>query len=146
MQTVKITKVYRTDKDKQGNPLKSKDGKPYGKISIKTEENGEKWIGGFQNARNKDWKEGDTVEIKIVQNGEYLNFETPKDTDVATERIAKLEGRVMKLELSQERLMAQIKSDILFEMTGKIATTKDYEKFTSPHPLQDLDNTDSIPF
>ena len=79
MQKVKITKIYRTDKDKQGNLLKSKDGKPYAKISIKTEENGDRWIGGFQNARNKDWKEGDVVEVKIIQNGEYLNFETPKD-------------------------------------------------------------------
>lgn len=151
MQKVKITKIYRTDKDKQGNPLKSKDGKPYAKISIKTEENGDKWIGGFQNARNKDWKEGDVVEVKIIQNGEYLNFETPKDTDLATERVAKLEARVMRLELSEERIMAQIKSDLMLELKGKVQTDADYQEYSKPHPMSSnpLDGIapdDEIPF
>lgn len=135
MQKVKITKIYRTDKDKQGNLLKSKDGKPYAKISIKTEENGDRWIGGFQNARNKDWKEGDVVEVKIIQNGEYLNFETPKDIDLTTERIAKLEARVMRLELSEERIMAQIKSDLMLELKGKVQTDTDYQEYSKPHPM-----------
>lgn len=151
MQKVKITKIYRTDKDKQGNPLKSKDGKPYAKISIKTEENGDKWIGGFQNARNKDWKEGDVVEVKIIQNGEYLNFETPKDTDLATERVAKLEARVMRLELSEERIMAQIKSDLMLELKGKVQTDADYQEYSKPHtmssnPLDGIAPDDEIPF
>jgi len=74
----KIQKIYRSDKDKNGNPLKTKDDRPYTRIAIQTAEYGSKWLSGFENRANFDWKEEDVVEIeieKVLVNGkEYLNF------------------------------------------------------------------------
>lgn len=78
---VTLTKIYTTNKDKAGNPLKSAKGVPYTRMSIKTEEHGDKWISGFQNKESINWKEGDTVEVEVTQSGEYLNFSTPKKED-----------------------------------------------------------------
>lgn len=94
MEKVTLTKIYTTDKDKQDNPLKSKDGKPYTRMSIKTQEHGDKWISGFQNSVNKNWKEGDEVEVTIKQNGEYLNFETPKKDDKVVEMLSQVLTRL----------------------------------------------------
>lgn len=96
---VTITKIYTTDKDKQGNPLKSKKGAPYTRMSIKTQEHGEKWLSGFQNADNKEWKEGDTVEIVVKENGEYLNFETPKKEDKVVEVMEKVLNKLTSMNL-----------------------------------------------
>jgi len=53
-----------------------------------------KWISGFQNSANKDWKEGDEVEVTIKQNGEYLNFETPKKDDKVVEMLSQILTRL----------------------------------------------------
>lgn len=90
MQKVTITKIYTTDKDKQGNPLKSKKGYPYTRMSIKCAEHGDNWISGFKNKDNENWKEGDTVEIVITENGEYLNFEVPEVKEVASGQMDKI--------------------------------------------------------
>ena len=57
--------------------------------------------------RNKDWKEGDTVEVEIEQKGDYLNFSMPKD-EVSTKEfyelrsaVADLQDRVRELESKQ---------------------------------------------
>lgn len=143
-----LTGVWRNTTDKQGNPLKSKDGKPYTKLSIKTKETGDKYVGGFGNKANEAWKVGDVVEIIVEQNGEYLNFKLPNKDDAQNERISKLEGRVTKLDLSVERrveeLFSKLKSDLVLELTGKFNTTADYKKITAPHPKFD-DTPDSIP-
>ena len=54
---VKINKIYRSDKDKDGNPLTTKDGRPYIRIAIQCSEYGAKWISGFANRWNDAWKE-----------------------------------------------------------------------------------------
>jgi len=96
---VTITKIFTTDKDKQGNPLKSKKGAPYTRMSIKTAEHGDKWVSGFQNADNKGWKEGDTVEVNIKENGEYLNFETPKKEDEVMAELLKIKTMMARMGL-----------------------------------------------
>lgn len=106
MQQVKLTKIYTTDKDKQGNPLLSTKGRPYTRMSIKTNEYGEKWISGFQGKENSNWKEGDTVEviIKKTERGgtEYLNFEVPKQEDKTKDELVKI-----SLQLSGIKLLVQ---------------------------------------
>lgn len=97
MTKVTLTKIYTTDKDKSGNPLKSKTGNPYTRLSIQTKEYGDKWISGFQNKSNQNWKEGDTVEIIIKENGQYLNFETPNKEDVMMAMIQEIARDVAKL-------------------------------------------------
>lgn len=80
MQKVTLTAVYHNDKDRNGNPYMSKAGKPYTKCNIKATEYGDKYISGFGNKTTQGWKVGDTVEIEITPNGEYLNFSVPKVT------------------------------------------------------------------
>ena len=94
---VTLTKVYASDKDKNGNPLVSKTGKPYKKMSIKCVEHGDKWLSGFEGRDNANWKEGDQVEIIVKQNGEYLNYDVPKAEDKLAMRVSALELEVMNL-------------------------------------------------
>ena len=44
MQEYKLTKVYKTDKDKNGNQLINKNGKPYTRMSVKVAEHVEEVI------------------------------------------------------------------------------------------------------
>lgn len=46
----------------------------------------------------KTWKEGDLVDIIIEQNGQYANFKLPSKTDMLSERVFDLEGRLDKIE------------------------------------------------
>jgi len=94
MEKVTIVKVYRSNKDKQGNILKTQDGREYTRLAIQTKEHGQKWISGFGNSKNSDWKAGDSVDIIIEPNGEYLNFKMPKDINELEARVAKLEEDV----------------------------------------------------
>lgn len=96
MNKITITRVYASDKDKQGVPLKTRDGKPYTKLAIKAVEYGDNWLSGFQNSRNVNWKEGDTVEVLITtqvgKDGKtYYNFSVPKTEDLLADRVSKLE-------------------------------------------------------
>lgn len=57
--------------------------KPFTSISIKAKEYGEKYLSGFGNKDNANWKEGMEVEVaevkEVVKDGKtYLNFEMPK--------------------------------------------------------------------
>lgn len=148
MEKITLTKVFRTDKDKQGNPLKSSKGVPYTRLNVKSQEHGDKYISGFGNKENANWKEGDTVEVIIKQNGEYLNFEMPKATgDIGelTEKVKKLQSQVTSLDLSVERrvkeLFAELKADLVLEMTGKFNLKKDLDEFnkSAEQALEDLE-------
>jgi hypothetical protein len=63
-------------KDKEGNPLKTKDGKPYERCLLDLVD-GRK-VSGFGNPTTRTWNAGDEVEIEIEQKGEYWNFKVPK--------------------------------------------------------------------
>lgn len=85
---VTLTKVTRTERVSQ------KTGKPFTSLSIKTIEHGDKFLSGFGNKDNSDWREGSQVEIEtteVAKDGKvYLNFTTPKKEEkegVDTERI-----------------------------------------------------------
>jgi len=98
MEKVILTKVYSSNKDKNGNELVNRNGKPYTRMSIKTQQHGDTWLSGFQNRTNENWKQGDEVEIIVTQNGQYTNFETPKTEDMLAMRVKDLEIRVDRLE------------------------------------------------
>lgn len=103
-----ITKIYRNTKDKNNNPLKTKDGRPYERVAIQvdSDEHGGKYISGFGNARNKNWQVGEEININVVQNGQYLNFEMPTETQEFREEIMnlffQLEKRLVMLEMNME--------------------------------------------
>ena len=94
IEKVILTQVYITDKDKQGNNLVNKWGKPYKKIAIKCNEFEEKWLSSFLNSdfdpRNA-WKSGHTVKIIVEERGEYLNFRLPSQVDYLESRVKELE-------------------------------------------------------
>jgi len=96
MEKYKITRIYKTDKDKMGQPLMGK-GKPYTRMSVKVAEHGDKWISGFEGSQNKFWKEDDIVEMIIEQKGEYLNFSLPKKDDLIVELSKKIELALLTL-------------------------------------------------
>lgn len=158
METTKVTLtgIWRNTTDKVGNQLKSAKGIPYTKLSFKCKEYGDKYVGGFGNKANEGWKIGDTVDIIIKQNGEYLNFEMPKTGgSVDLERVTKIEGRLTTLEMSFERqfeaLKAEIKQDIILDLGGKFQTDADFKKSQEPHPLLKSNSvgevdSDSLPF
>lgn len=90
-----LTKVYRSDKDKNGKPLVSKkDQKPYTKIAIKCQEYGERWLSGFGAKWNDYWNEGDIVEAEVEENGEYLNLKRINPLADLTKRVLALEKAV----------------------------------------------------
>jgi hypothetical protein len=80
----KTMKVELTAINRQ-NKISSKNNKSYVSVGIMTKEHGDKWLNGFGNNGNRNWKKGDAVEITVKQNGEFLNFEnadTGKNDDV----------------------------------------------------------------
>lgn len=77
-----ITKIARFTTKKDGSPLVNKNGKPYTSVRIQTQEHGDKWLSGFENAEVKNWAEGATVDVEVTQNGDYFNFSIPKKDSV----------------------------------------------------------------
>ncbi len=49
------------------------------KISIKTNEHGDKWLSAFANKDNQNLKVGTEIDIDIEQRGQYLNFKLKED-------------------------------------------------------------------
>lgn len=76
LQKVTISRLSFIEKDKDGNPLKTKTGKPYSRCLLDSTD-GRK-MSGFANATNRNWRAGDEVEIDVEQNGQYWNFKMPE--------------------------------------------------------------------
>lgn len=109
---------------------------------------------------------GDIVDWNITVNGQYNNFSVKEGSEVKEittnegrtvtidERVATLEKELQKLKSMLSTGLAQIKSDVVFEITGKFLTTADYNKLSEPHPIYQetkVDDTgklkdDEIPF
>lgn len=93
---------YRTfTTTKENQPLLDKNGRPYTRISIKTDQHGTQWLSGlaYEDSPMMKWKAGDEVEIDIVQNGQYLNFSIPKV--VRTDYAVMQELRIMNRKLDE---------------------------------------------
>lgn len=99
-----LTDVFRMDKDKKtGEQFKTKDGKPYQRVLIKTAEYGNDiLISGFGGAWNSDWKAGEeiTVDITEVKKDEktFYNFSKVNMEQRMMEMIKELNTRVRALE------------------------------------------------
>lgn len=92
---VTITRIFRTTTDKKtGQPLINKNGKPYERVGIQTQEYGDKWLSGFGAAWNSYWKEGDTVNIEVEEKGQYINFEKVDELEEIRARLKILEDFV----------------------------------------------------
>ena len=67
MEKIKLTKIYRNDKDKEGKYFVSKEGRPYSKIAVKCVEYGDHYLNGFSGYWNQDWIEGQVVGVDIEE-------------------------------------------------------------------------------
>lgn len=98
METLTLTKVYRSTTKKDGTPLVTKAGKPYERVSIQAEETGDTWVSGFGNDKNKVWAEGDKIQVLLEKSGDFTNFKMPNanpsraEFDDLVKRIELLEG------------------------------------------------------
>jgi hypothetical protein len=103
-----LTYVNRTQRT-------SKAGKPFTSISVKTQEYGDRYISGFGNKSNENWKVGDMVEVEgVTEKGKYLNFEMPKTSGNASE----LKVEIMALRTDIGRVQTQLRS-IIDHLSGK---------------------------
>lgn len=79
---ITLTKISHFDKDKEGRPFTTKDGKPYTRCLLKCVEYGDQLLSGFGGRTTREWKEGQTVDVvvteKVVNEKTYLNFNVPK--------------------------------------------------------------------
>ena len=62
-------------------PRVSKKGKPFTSVGLKTVEYGERWLSGFGNESNANWKKGDRIDVELEDTGQYLNFTMPEKED-----------------------------------------------------------------
>jgi uncharacterized protein YjdB len=97
LEKVTLSRVSFIEKDKDGNPLRSKTGKPYTRCLIDATD-GRK-MSGFANQTNRNWRQGDTVEVEVEQNGQYWNFKMPekKAEGVNQEQLDRIEKMVTAL-------------------------------------------------
>lgn len=138
MKEYTITRIYKTDKDKNGNQLIGKNNKPYTRMSVQVSEHGEKWISGFESQVNKGWKEGDKVEMIVKENGQYLNFEVPKPADKVDEKLEKVLNELMAIKLMVNSLVGDKKAKT--ERFGSVPTPEGID-----YPEEDI-NPEDIPF
>ncbi len=94
-----LTKIYRAWKNKKGEEYKTKDGRPYERVSIQIDNKdyAGKWLSGFGADWNKDWKVGDKVNITIEEKDGFLNFSKVNEAHMLLQRIEKLEVDVKAL-------------------------------------------------
>lgn len=113
MEKVTLTFVGRYTTKKDGSPLIGGNGKPYTSLRIKTNEHGDKFMSGFDNAQTKDWKVGDTVEIDVEQNGEYLNFSVPRaarpGSGMSSEQFERLYKEVYAARVTSVQILQALK-------------------------------------
>ena len=117
MVNLTLTYVNRTERT-------SKAGNPYTSLSIKANEYGDKFIGGFGSKANENWKVGDTVEVlgvteKVVGENKYLNFEMPKTDDTIMEVKNEVKHELVGLSLGMGKLNAKLDKVIEHLSGGK---------------------------
>lgn len=154
-----------TDKKKDGSLCMTKGGtskdgktipsKPFYMCNLTCEEYAVRLYGMSFGAKEdiEKIKVGDKIEL-IVFEEEYqgrtnLKFEFPTSKSANEAKLKALEEKFGKMEKEIKELketfktgLAQLKSDICLELTGKVQTTKDLEKYNEPHPLVQLDTPD----
>lgn len=131
---VTLTKITHLTKDRDGNPLMTKAGKPYVRCLINTVEHGEKALSGFGGPATNSWKEGDKVNLEVEESGQYLNFKVPRQSGVSNEKLDQILNKLTGISINQQIIMEH--------MGVKRGEEKPVEE-KSDYPELDPDN---IPF
>ena len=139
MAKITLTKVFRSNKDKEGKELIGKNGRPYEKLGLKAQEYGDRWISGFGNRTNQNWKEGDQVEVEIEEKGQYLNFKT-----IDKEEVQLNEMKTILTNIAVQMTTLGIKIDKIGRMLEgekkSVSNEDDWNKLTGgdDYPVNDL--------
>lgn|SRR3990167_9711382 len=103
-----LTYIKRTER------ISAKTNKPFTSLSIKATQYGDKFLSGFGNRNNENWKEGMEVEVaevkEVNKDGKtYLNFEMPKafgGNPETTKAIEEVKNSLSKLHLKTDEILA----------------------------------------
>jgi len=142
MEQVIITKVYKSDKKKDGQEFKTKDGKKFWRVAIQTDRHGEEWLSTLafkEDDKAMKLKEGDEVMLKVEDTDYGLNFRLPSRLDV---EIANLQTQINALKARLDRIEGDTPKDTESPLEAK------NEPDTAPvvdYP-EDSINPDDIPF
>lgn len=163
LETLTLTDFVWTDKKKDGTLCMTKEGKtkegktippkPFYMCNLTCEEYKPRLYGMSFGAKEdiEKLKAGDKVELLVFEE-EYqgrinLKFEFPSSKSAneaklkaLEEKVQELEKRVKKLEDLLKTGLAQIKSDLALELTGKFQTTSDKAKMDN----RDKERRDSL--
>lgn len=97
MEKLTVTKTYKSNKDKDGNLFKDRNGKNYWKVAVKFDKYGDDWYSTLV-FREDDplmkLEEGTEKLFVIDTSNGYKNFKMPSRLDVLEARLEKLEQRV----------------------------------------------------
>jgi len=98
MEKITIRSIFINEKKKDGTYYEGKWGRY--KVGVLTAEDGRKMSKFITKEDDPvlSWKSGDEVEVIVGQNGDFLNFELPKDVDLLSEKFGFLADRVAYLE------------------------------------------------
>lgn len=102
MEKLTVTKVFISDKNKDGVEFKSKKGEKFWKVAVKFDKYKEEWFSCLAFTEEDlamKLKEGDE-RLFIVERGEYNNFRMPSRLDVLESRIEALE-RALRTDTKQ---------------------------------------------
>jgi len=112
MEKLTLTDVKHIDKNNDGQPLTTKDGRTYVRCLIQTKEH-DGVLSGFGNNDTKNWQVGQTIEATVTQNGQYLNFKLQSKM-VSRKDFDELNLRVSALEMWRLDEMAKPKDEVPF--------------------------------
>lgn len=101
-QKVTLTQVRRYTTGRDGSPLIGKNGKPYERVQIQTQQHGQQWLSGFGGLTTSRWAPGAVVDIEVKQrvgnNGmTMLDFSVPNAQNQLAQRVSVLEAQVRQL-------------------------------------------------
>lgn len=105
IEQVKITKVFTSDKKKDGAEFKTKAGKKFWKVAIKTDKYPDNWYTAFafdQGDEVMGLKEGDEVKVVLWKDGDWYNFKLPTRLDELEERVQVLETFMRSTAVNKE--------------------------------------------
>lgn len=101
-QKVTLTQVRRYTTGRDGMPLIGKNGKPYERVQIQTQQHGQQWLSGFGGLTTSRWAPGAVVDIEVKQGvsntGQTrLDFSVPNAQNQLAQRVSVLEAQVRQL-------------------------------------------------
>lgn|SRR5574343_534160 len=103
LKQITINKVYRNDSKKDGTKYVDKKGKPFQMVTIMTRgKEGQDVRMSTIDYQNEyaELMDGQTIELDVTKNGEYINFKYPSEVQRLSKRVDELEKRIKDLEQS----------------------------------------------